>query len=137
MSTDVEAALKLQSVAMEVYSEHGVGDDAIAILQARIVEDSDLLTQALREAARNAINVAVRLARSRIAGETQVKLKSYSPAMREAVETVCGSVLEWRLLNGLRLAEATKDDLLHCSKQYQTKIDGSKRNQKFVELVAE
>ena len=136
MSTDIEFTMRLSRVAMEVYSVHGAGEDAITVLQERIQEDVDLLNQILKDAARDAIAAAVREARRKLSTGKEKELKTYSEEVRESVRNVCESLFEWRLIGGLRLADATREDLLVCSNEYQNRIDGNKRNQAFVEAVA-
>ncbi|MCZ4500998.1 MAG: hypothetical protein JWQ74_3553 [Marmoricola sp.] len=111
----------LPSLAREALSKaDGKTEDAIAILDARLKKDSELrktlISEAVLEAARQSISIAHRNDRAAI-------VRSVGSS-RAAVEALAGGImrglLDFPLMDGTKLRDASKDDLAPAISHYQS-----------------
>lgn len=131
----------LYSLARELYGEHGHSDACLTALVDRVLESPDLTAQAVRAAALDAVLKAQQAQRNLIERQALTRQEvpespRYSPSLRSALLRRGDRYLDWPMMDGSRLGDATKEHLLKDSSHYQVQSEANARHARFLTLVA-
>lgn len=131
----VSQELSMMRLAEQVYEEHALSEEAVMALVEHITQSEDLVNIVLRQAAYDLLRHAQRTARSKIESHPD-SVKKYSAAFQESTQIVCGGFLNWPMMNGTRLKDATKEQVLKDADRYKANAAGNLLKAKFLTLVA-
>ena len=140
-----EKQTTLHKLAGEVFAAHHFSDASIEVLEKLIFKDNTALKLAVRDAAETALRHRMSLMRSRIIREAATPDRGVGPRIfsREEQEAVgrrgerYTGFMDWPMMNGLRLADETKEHLITAAARFQKNADGNARNAAFLRAVAE
>lgn len=125
---------KMLKAARDIFGSHGYTDIAINMVIDEIDSDPEMRLEAVRTAAMDAVMVAQREFRSQIInGGTP---KTYSREMQRRLQQSVVGFFSWPMMNGSRLADATKELLETDAARYQANAEGNARNASFLRAVA-
>lgn len=130
---------KLRKIAVDAFAEHlGREEKAINVVAAAIRKDRDLLDDAVLAAARDAVGYARHRARVTIAQPVPEGRKPVPVDRREQriVQVAAGMYYNWPMMDGSRLADATREHLLEDAARYLRMRQGVTKNMRFLVLVA-
>lgn len=128
---------KLRLTAENLYAEQGCSLEAIRKLEDLIQSDEILMAYAIHQAAYTAMHQAQCAARSAITNPDKFQPKRYSRAFQERVQQACLGFYDWPLMDGTKLADATKEHVLQDADRFRTLAEGNARNSRFLRLVGE
>ncbi len=126
---------RLQKLADELFSQRGMNEESVRLLGESIRADPDLILDATTQAANYALLESQRTLRAGIANDGVVK--RYSKELQNMIQTKCAGFLDWPMMNGVRLADATKEHLITDAARFQRNADGNARNAAFLRAVAD
>ena len=122
MTIHTQTRIDLYSLAREALSEaEGNTNDATRLLDRRLTKDKALrlqiIEQAIREATRHAAVTAHHINRAQLVAA----VKSGREQVRSLATGMARTILDFPLLDGTKLRDATHDDLSRAITDYSTK----------------
>ena len=131
--------LTLDHIAAELYTEHRTIADALEPMKSRIRDDEELLGQAIHSAAEGALWEAQQKCRVSIVKQVMNgdMPRVYSQDVIDHVkqQTTGYLYLDWPLRSGVRLRDATREDLDEEIKHYSNMIVGHVRNRQYLVII--
>ncbi len=126
---------KIQELAKAIYTEAGLADKAKISLAATLKADKNLLDYIVSKVAHSALLEVQRKLRHDIVKQSW-KAKTFTVDEQQKVQLSTTRYLDWPMMGGLKLRDATKELVLKDASRYQNNGAGNLRNARFLQLVA-
>lgn len=125
----------INDAAKEHYAIHGFSTESVKLLDKRIRKEKSLLDEAVYQAAYDALRGVQHTIRHTMTTGKVGTVKSYDGEMGEVLDTRLKGLYAWPMMNGVMLADATKEDLDGDATKYQANADGNALRARFLRLV--
>lgn len=143
MNAPADHTITLLSLAREALAQaEGKTEDAVAILDKRLKRNKDLrlqlLAQAVKDAAKTAVSLAHRSERATILRTIVTRHETDPQGPVKALARMwTRSLLDFPLLDGTKLREATRDDLDRAIHHYRSQADTMSKRAAWLTAIAE
>lgn len=129
---------KLLVLARGIYPQFGLDEEGIHALQEHVLADPNLVAEVVRFACLEALKNVQYETRQVIAGKKKepYRPKTFTTEQQNIIVAGCGKWLNWPMMNGTLLKNATKEHLLQDIQKYRNMYVGHYQNMRFLEEVA-
>ena len=122
--------------AMKLVEQNGIQEENRDLLANKIFGNRNLLEEAIRRAAEDALWQVQRRARAAISGK-KAPTKVITKEMQESVQFELGKFLNWPLRDGSSLGKANRDKVESMARFHRGQGNGHYRQAYFYEMVGE
>ncbi len=137
MNQNEEAEKNLREISRQIYESGLRGEPAIEVFFQEVMEDDELLAEAIRISAESCLFAVQREERRELYRQAADFKPRYTEEQQIAIRNACSRFLSWPMMDGSFIKDASRTHLLEDAERYRKNAEGNLRNVRFLSLVAE